>query len=557
MSAQQPLLPAAAGPGREADLLKRLDRSSPSTRSGSRRLQVALAREGLAVGRRRIRRLMKKLGLWAIAPNPTPAGPTPSNGHPTCCAAWSSTGRTRWATDITYLPMQKDSVPGCHPRWATRRVLAWRLSNTLTADFCAQRLKEAIAKHGPPEIFNTDQGSQFTSEEFTGIPKAHAIRSAWTAAGAATTTSSSSGLWWTVKHEWVYLRPAANGIEQKRSLIEFFDWYNRRRPHQSLGWQTPDEAYFSQPPNPRRRRPERCTVDFVDSRLRRFPPCAPRNPVDGPWKTRCVSHRLPIGSAAAHKLHSAPANPYKIRDSQTITQPPALAYSTPVAVQMTGTTAATTFVHIDPRNLEEFYYGKGKGSRRFAPLVRRFRFRQDRPHSRYRSRRVAPDHSHGRRRSYRTGSTSHRNNTNLEAWPWPHEQSGRPLCVTFRPHNTFTANCRASIIRTELLLPTSERGHIATGMIAVASASSAGQGPQWRDQILDLAEGDVVVAYEGKGYVGVGKVKVRAVPYLDFPHEGRLLHDFKLIALTWENPTTPLILEYVLRIEWVACSPSY
>ena len=128
--------------------------------------------------------------------------------------------------------------------WATRRVLAWRLSNTLTADFCAAALQEAIARYGQPEIFNTDQGSQFTSEEFTGVLKAQGIQISMDGRGRCHDNLFVERLWWTVKHEWVYLRPAANGIEQKKSLAEFFDGYNRRRPHQSVDWQTPDEAYF-------------------------------------------------------------------------------------------------------------------------------------------------------------------------------------------------------------------------------------------------------------------------------------------------------------------------
>ncbi len=129
--------------------------------------------------------------------------------------------------------------------WATRRVLAWRLSNTLTADFCVAALQEAIAQYGPPGIFNTDQGGQFTSEEFTGVLKAHGIQISMDGRGRCHDNIFVERLWWTVKHEWVYLRPAANGIEQKKSLTAFFDWYNRRRPHQSLDWQTPDKAYFS------------------------------------------------------------------------------------------------------------------------------------------------------------------------------------------------------------------------------------------------------------------------------------------------------------------------
>jgi len=232
----------------EADLLKRLDRIfTEHPIYGSRRLQVALAREGIEVGRRRIRRLMKKLGLWAITPKPDTSRPHPEHKIYPYLLRGLVIDRPNqvWATDITYLPMQKGFLYlVAILDWATRRVLAWRLSNTLTADFCAAALQEAIARYGQPEIFNTDQGSQFTSEEFTGVLKAQGIQISMDGRGRCHDNIFVERLWWTVKYEWVYLRPAANGIEQKKSLTAFFDWYNRRRPHQSLDWQTPDEAYF-------------------------------------------------------------------------------------------------------------------------------------------------------------------------------------------------------------------------------------------------------------------------------------------------------------------------
>ena len=153
-----------------------------------------------------------------------------------------------WATDITYIRMRHGFLYLCAILdWATRKVLAWRLSNTLTTDFCTAALTEALARFGTPEIFNTDQGSQFTSAEFTDVLKAHGIQISMDGRGRCHDNIFVERLWWTVKHEWVYLRPCENGIEQKQSLAEFFDWYNRRRPHQSMGWQTPDETYFGAP----------------------------------------------------------------------------------------------------------------------------------------------------------------------------------------------------------------------------------------------------------------------------------------------------------------------
>lgn len=240
----------AADSDEELELMRRIDRLfTEHPVYGSRRIQVALAREGTPVGRRRVRRLMRKLGLWAVGPRRNTSRPHPA--HPVYPYLLRGLRIERanqvWATDITYIPMAKGFLYlVAILDWATRRVLAWRLSNTLTTDFCMAALQEAIARYGRPAIFNTDQGCQFTSEEFTGVLKHHQIRISMDGRGRCHDNIFVERLWWTVKHEWVYLRPAANGIEQKKSLVEFFDWYNRRRPHQALSWKTPDEAYFGQ-----------------------------------------------------------------------------------------------------------------------------------------------------------------------------------------------------------------------------------------------------------------------------------------------------------------------
>ena len=128
--------------------------------------------------------------------------------------------------------------------WYSRRVLAWRLSISMDTEFCIEAVQEAIARYGTPDIFNTDQGSQFTSEAFTGVLRRHAVRISMDGRGRCHDNIFVERLWWTVKHEWVYLRPCANGHEQRASLQDFFAWYNGKRPHQALNWQTPDEAYF-------------------------------------------------------------------------------------------------------------------------------------------------------------------------------------------------------------------------------------------------------------------------------------------------------------------------
>jgi putative transposase len=234
----------------ELDLLKRLDRIfTDHPVYGSRRLQVALWREGVSVGRRRIRRLMKKLGLWAVRPKPNTSKRHP--GHKVY--PYLLRGKTIdqpnqvWAADITYIAMRQGFLYlVAIIDWATRRVLSWRLSNTLTAGFCVEALGEALSRFGKPGIFNTDQGAQFTSGEFTQMLQDHRIEISMDGRGRCHDNIFVERLWWTVKHEWVYLRPADNGIEQKHSLAEFFDWYNLRRPHQALGWRTPDEAYCRQ-----------------------------------------------------------------------------------------------------------------------------------------------------------------------------------------------------------------------------------------------------------------------------------------------------------------------
>ena len=233
----------------ELDLLNQLDRIfTDHPVYGSRRLQVALQREGVPVGRRRIRRLMRKLGLSAVRPKRNTSKPNPAHKvYPyLLCGKTIDQPNQVWATDITYIAMRQGFLYlVAIIDWATRRVLSWRLSNTLTAGFCVEALGEALARFGKPGIFNTDQGSQFTSDEFTTLLRDHGVEISMDGRGRCHDNIFVERLWWTVKHEWVYLRPAANGIEQKCSLAEFFDWYNRRRPHQALGWQTPDEAYFT------------------------------------------------------------------------------------------------------------------------------------------------------------------------------------------------------------------------------------------------------------------------------------------------------------------------
>ena len=188
---------------------------------GSRRMVVYLKEQGHGVNRKRVQRLMRVLGLAGMAPGPATSRPHPEHKiYPYLLRDLVIERPNQvWATDITYIPMRRGFLYlVAILDWATRKVLAWRLSNTLTSDFCVAALNEALARYGKPEIFNTDQGSQFTSRDFTDVLKAHAIQISMDGRGRCHDNIFVERLWWTVKHEWVYLRPAANGIEQHRSL---------------------------------------------------------------------------------------------------------------------------------------------------------------------------------------------------------------------------------------------------------------------------------------------------------------------------------------------------
>jgi putative transposase len=191
----------------ELDLLNRLDRIfTEHPVYGSRRLQVALLREGISVGRRRIRRLMRKLGLSAVRPKRNTSKPHPEHKIYPYLLRDKTIDRPNqvWASDITYVPMRRGFLYlVAIIDWATRRVLSWRLSNTLAAGFCVEALSEALARFAKPEIFNSDQGSQFTSEEFTRVLLDHQIEISMDGRGRCHDNIFVERLWWTVKHEWV------------------------------------------------------------------------------------------------------------------------------------------------------------------------------------------------------------------------------------------------------------------------------------------------------------------------------------------------------------------
>jgi putative transposase len=214
---------------------------------GSRSMAKHLRREGYKVNRKRIQRLMRLMGLEAVYPKPKTS--CPYKGHKIYPYLLRDMSIERsnhvWAADITYIPMERGFMYLVAVMdWSSRKVLSWRISNTLDTDFCVEALKEAIARHGCPDIFNTDQGSQFTSNAFTEVLKDHDIQISMDGRGRFQDNIFIERLWWTVKHQYLYLRTFDNGTELREGLKEWFKFYNGERPHQSLNDYTPDEVYY-------------------------------------------------------------------------------------------------------------------------------------------------------------------------------------------------------------------------------------------------------------------------------------------------------------------------
>ena len=218
--------------------------------AGSRMLRDLLGREGIRVGRLHVATLMKQMAIAAIYRRPNTSKPVP--GHRIYPYLLRKLAVTRpnqvWATDITYIPMARGFVYlVAIIDWFSRRVLAWRVSITLEANFCIEALEEALARFGKPEIFNTDQGSQFTSAGFTGVLKREKIAISMDGRGCWRDNVFVERLWRSVKYEEVYLRAYASVPEARAGIARYFDFYNSVRPHSSLGRRTPDQLYFNHP----------------------------------------------------------------------------------------------------------------------------------------------------------------------------------------------------------------------------------------------------------------------------------------------------------------------
>jgi putative transposase len=215
---------------------------------GSRRMTDHLRSLGFGVGRKRVRRLMARMGLRAVYPRPRTSRPHPEHRIFPYLLRGVTVERPNqcWCADITYIPRRRGFMYLVAVMdWHTRRVLSFRLSNTLEADFCVEALEEALARHGAPEIFNTDQGSQFTSTRFTDVLTDHEVQISMDGRGRFLDNIFIERLWWSLKYECVYLQEFADGRDLYRAIKNWIDFYNTERGHSSLDGRTPDEAYFT------------------------------------------------------------------------------------------------------------------------------------------------------------------------------------------------------------------------------------------------------------------------------------------------------------------------
>jgi putative transposase len=226
-----------------------------------------LATQGYVVNRKRVRRLMRLAGLAAIYQRPNTSKPAPAHKIYPYLLGGISIERVNqvWCADVTYIPMAKGFLYlVVIMDWVSRAVLAWRLSNTLGAEFCVEALEEALSRHGRPEIFNTDQGSQFTSDDFTGTLQNHAVTISMDGKGRYMDNIFVERLWRSLKYEEVYLNAYASVAEAKAGIGSWLGFYNEERQHQSLGYRTPRQVYEAECrwicgrsalPTRRRRRP--------------------------------------------------------------------------------------------------------------------------------------------------------------------------------------------------------------------------------------------------------------------------------------------------------------
>ena len=213
---------------------------------GSRMMAVTLRNEGRPVNRKRAQRLMRAMGIESLAPKPSTSTPHPEHTRYPYLLRGLTIFRANqvWASDITYIPMRHGFVYlVCVMDWFSRRVLAWRLSTTMDTSFCVEALNEAIDRFGPPQIFNTDQGSQFTSDEFTSVLKKRQIAISMDGKGRFLDNVFVERLWRSLKYEEVYLHAYDTPKVAREAIGRYISYYNAARPHQALGYRTPTVVF--------------------------------------------------------------------------------------------------------------------------------------------------------------------------------------------------------------------------------------------------------------------------------------------------------------------------
>jgi putative transposase len=242
--------PTGAG-AQDLELMALMDRQYLKTPFyGSRRMTIWLRTQGHQVNRKRVRRLMQLMGLEAIYRHPNTSKPAPRHKVYPYLLRGLEINRVNqvWATDITYIPMARGFLYlVAIMDWHSRYVLAWRLSNTLEVDFCVEVLEEAL-RQGKPEIFNTDQGSQFTSEAFTGRLLGQGIQVSMDGKGRCMDNVFVERLWRSVKYEEVYLKAYQTVAEARTGINAYLEFYNQQRPHQALGYRTPGQVFQEESP---------------------------------------------------------------------------------------------------------------------------------------------------------------------------------------------------------------------------------------------------------------------------------------------------------------------
>jgi putative transposase len=218
---------------------------------GSRQMARQLRREGVHAGRHRVRRLMRLMGLQAIYQAPRTSAPHPAHRiYPYLLKGLAIERPNQvWCADITYIPVQRGFLYlVAIMDWATRHVLAWRLSNTMDARFCVEALEEALARYGPPEIMNTDQGSQFTGSAWITTLTDAGVQVSMDGRGRYMDNIFIERLWRSLKYEAVYLHELTDGFRAERVIRDWIEFYNGDRPHSALGGRTPAEAYGAKQP---------------------------------------------------------------------------------------------------------------------------------------------------------------------------------------------------------------------------------------------------------------------------------------------------------------------